>query len=140
MNNKRIESFMRFFIKLILLASIFTFGLFNYKLISINGGFKIASTNANIESNSYKLLSYLQGIYYYKNPFSDDYIVILETDTALAIYTMTEPELQTVMIFQVFDSNLEPKAIGVVPWYIFLIAGIIVLLIPFGRKKKNPPS
>ena len=129
---------MKKFIKLLLIILLAIIALWNYKIISFNGGFKFINTNNQdipIEEQI-KELTNIEGIYYYKNPFnSEEYVVVLETKDKLYLDNCNEDELKVLEISGAIIKNIKPQAISIFPWWGYGIIFLVILVLPTKKRK-----
>ena len=126
----------RFFIKLALIVVVLAIGVWNYKLVSFNGGIKFPSEAPATFSDSIKELTNIQKIYYYNNPFGEDYVTIIETDEHLYLSTATQEELNLIDIAGIFASDLKPQSVTIIPWYVYLIVVLVIAFFPRLKRRK----
>ncbi len=142
------------FLKLILIIVITLFALFNYRFISFDKG--ISKTNMDNMSVT-EVLTTITGITkieYYQRPFmvdrsnennrpsnyqQDDYIyrVYIVTNNDAYLLTATQDDINAFKTLGIFNKTIQPNKITPIPYYVEIIIGILILIIPFGRPKKK---
>lgn len=131
---------MRLFIKFILLVAITLFALSNYRLFNFGSGCSRSSINSD---NSFKetfieALS-VEKIEYYKRtlPYGDYiYRVYLETDNSGYLLNATAEDIAAIRLIGQ-TGIIEVSEIIIVPFYVEIIIGFIILIIPFGSRRKE---
>ena len=143
-------------LKLIILIILTLFTLFNYRFISLDKGI----SKTNIEDMSIEeflsTATNITGIEYYQRPFMDgeppsdiaprpsnlqyyDYmyrIYIVTNDDAYLIKA-TKYDIKAMQTLGLFSQTLKPNKINPIPYYVEIIIGFLVLIIPFGHAKKK---
>lgn len=145
----------QFLLKLILLTIITLFALFNYRFISFDKG--ISKTNMDDKSVRQVLstVADITKVEYYKRPFMDgkpsngsqrpsnyqpyDYIyrVYIVTNNEAYLLKATEDDIEAFQTLGIFSKTLKPNKINPIPYYIEIIIGFLILVIPFGIPKKK---
>ena len=126
----------RFFIKLALIVVVLAIGVWNYKLVSFSGGIKFPSEAPATFTDTIKELTNIQKIYYYNNPFGEDYVTIIETDEHLYLSTATQDELNVIDFAGIFASDLKPQPVTIIPWYVYLIVVLVIAFFPRLKRRK----
>ena len=145
------------FLKLIIIVLIVLFALFNYKFISFDKG--ISKTSAENMSVS-EVLTTVTGIVkveYYERPFmkkikeSEDsvsrpgnyqyydytYRVYIVTNNEAYLLNATQDDIDAFNILGIFSKTIKPNKISPIPYYVEIIVGFLILVIPFGIPKKE---
>ena len=151
---------MRVFIKLVLLTAIVLFAFFNYRYISFDKGISKTSFEDKGVLETLQTVSGIQKVEYYKKPFakesqpdkssraassqdsgsaSDEYIykVYIVTNEDAYLLDATEDDIAAFSLMGVFSSKLQPVKVKPIPFYVEIIVGLVVLIIPFGRRSKK---
>ena len=127
-------------IKVVVLLGILIFAFCNYRIITFGRG---SSVTAISQNGSYDLtlpetLSIDKIEYYRQTIPSGDYTykVYFETSEAGYLLDATDSDITAI---ELLDSSgaIEADEITIVPFYVDIILGILVLIIPFGIKRKN---
>ena len=128
---------MKKLIKLALLVGIVLFALINYRIFSFNKG--IHKTDLEDKSIS-KIISSLANIqkveYYEKTIPSEEFthkVYILTSEDAY-LFDATENDINIIKGLSILSKN-KPEKISPIPFYVEIIAGIIVIATPFGKKE-----
>ncbi len=134
------HSFLFFFIKLILLVCIITFTLWNYRLFEINKGWSIVEINNNSSySEVIDLITDIEKIEYFKVPHScndDNYKIHISTSTKSYLFNATENDINFLNhVNGIISTKLKPKSVTVIPFYVEIIVGLLIIFIPFGKKR-----
>ena len=147
---------MRIFIKIVLIAALVLLIFFNYKYISFDKGISKQDIETKNVTEFLQTLSNIKSVQYYKKTFTkperngpsgqrpsnyQDYdykykIYIVTTQEAYLL-DATQDDIDSFNIMGVFSSNLQPELIKPIPFYIEIILALIILVIPFGRKKSE---
>lgn len=137
---------MRFLIRLIiklgLLAVLVCFALINYRFLSLDKGWSIVEINNNdtVSTVASLITSPPTKIEYYKKTISTneyDYKVHIVTKDNNYLFDATEQDIQTLDFLGIFANNIKPEKITPIPFYVEIVLGVIILIIPFGRKSKS---
>ena len=130
---------MKFFIKLVLLVCVIFFALFNYRIVSFNKGFSKQSFE---DKSILEVLTTLTGItrveYYSKTIPSGDfkYRVYIVTNDDAYLLNATQSDIDAFNTLGIFSNKLKPNKVTPIPFYVEIIVGIVILVIPFGKRKK----
>lgn len=144
----------QYLLKLILLIIIVLFALFNYKFISFDKG--ISKTNMDNMSVRQALttITNITKIEYYHRPFMKgrdnsvpqpsnyqpyDYIyrVYIVTNNEAYLLKATQDDIDAFNTIGIFSKSLKPNKITPIPYYIEIIIGFLILVIPFGIPKQK---
>ena len=139
---------MRFFIKLVLLAGILVFALWNYRVISFDKGISKTSFEDKDVIEVLTTLTDITKVEYYKNPFeyedsdSSDkpnyiYNVYIETTKDAYLLGATQEAVDIFSGASLINRKYTPNKITPIPYYVYIIVGVIILVIPFGRRKRR---
>ena len=142
---------MRVFIKLILLSIITIFALFNYRVLNFDKGFSKTNLNNMGVVEVLTTVSNIEKVEYYKMPFmsennspdrpsyyqSFDYIyrVYIVTSEDAYLLGATADDIRAFKTLGIFSKNLSPNKITPIPYVVEIIAGLILICIPFGKRK-----
>ncbi len=127
-------------LKLLLVLAISVFGLINYRLFSFDKG--ISKTNMEDQTLTQALttLTSIQKIEYYESPIKDGeytHIVYIVTSEDAYLFKATQNEIDAFKFLGIFSSKMQPEKISPIPFYIEIILIIVILAVPFGRKKQS---
>ncbi len=128
---------MKGFIKLILLVIIVGFALINYRIFTFTKGF---SKREMEDKNLTEVISTITGINkieYYKKTIADDkyiYNVFIETNTDAYLLSATQEEIDSFSVLSIFSEKLKPEKISPIPFYVEIVLGLLILIIPFGKR------
>ena len=132
---------MKFIIKTILLISLTLFALIDYRCLSIEKGWSIVEVNNKESITAVRFIESIPTkIEYYKKTINNgeyDYKVYIETNDKNYLFDATYEQIQTLDVIGLFAKDIKPKEIKPIPFYIEIIVGFIILIIPFGKKSKN---
>ncbi len=148
---------MKIFIKILLLAAIAVFALFNYRIISFDKGISKTSMENMSVIEVLKTVTDISKVEYYQMPFTArveygtetnrpanyqpaDYIyrVYIVTSEEAYLLKATQDDIDAFKTLGLFSKNLKPNKISPIPYFVEIIVGVVILFIPFGRKKKKP--
>lgn len=131
-------------IKFILVIILFFCFTINYKYISFNGGFKtVLSTftykqpnQTNDIVNNINFIADIENIYYYKTAFNKNkYNLIIETENnGLLLQKTSYEDLLILKLSGELLNNIKPKAVTIIPWWLYLIGLIVIIVFPTKRK------
>lgn len=139
---------MKFLIKLLLIAGIVVFGLWNYRILTFEKGISKTEFENKSVIETLSTLSNITKVEYYKRTLvkensdsstQDDYIynVYIETTTDAYLLGATQEAVNMFDSLGVFKKSLTPNKITPVPFYVEIILAVIILIIPFGRRKRR---
>lgn len=129
-----------FLIKLLLIGCVITFALFNYRRLNFTNGWSKSEINSNMSmSEAVLTLTSISKIEYYDTaPFpitSNKYKLYVETSQKNYLLSASQKEINALTVAGVLADNIKPKKITPIPYYVEIIACLIVLAIPFGIRK-----
>lgn len=146
----------KLFIKLILLLILTLFALFNYRFISFNKGISKTKMDNNMSiTEILTTVTSINKIEYYKRPFmngrdknsphqpsnyqSYDYIyrVYIVTNNEAYLLKATQDDINAFNTIGIFSQSFKPNKISPIPYYVEIIIGFIILIIPFGKRKSK---
>ena len=125
----------RFLIKFVLIIVVIYCGLSSYKLVI---GTKTAFGNEQqVTLQTVRNLATLQNIYYYGR--NNNYTVIVETSNTIYRLKATQAEITALKVAGFFVAPVRPKAIRPIPWWIFGIVCVIIVLfrVPKSMRKEQ---
>ncbi len=137
---------MKVFIKLVLLAAITLFALFNYRILNFDKGISKTSMEDKSVTEVLTTVAGITKVEYYKLPFAsedsdslEDYIynVYIVTNNDAYLLKATKADITAFNTLSIFSKNLKPNKIKPIPFYVEIILGIIIIFIPFGRRKNK---
>lgn len=143
----------KFFLKLILLVIITLFALFNYKFISFEKGISKTSMDNMSVSEALTTVTGITKVEYYQRPFMKgrdkngyypsnyqpyDYIyrVYIVTNNDAYLLLATQDDINAFNTLSIFSKTLKPNKIAPIPYYVEIIIGLLIIFIPFGKRKK----
>ena len=132
---------MKLLLKILLVCSIIVFAFFNYKFITFSQGIsKPSHEDMSVQQVLNTELEIVKVRYYKKTiaPRSDsdksDYIyrMLIETEDVAYLLDATQADIDSI------DPDLNVRKAIVIPFYVEIILGLVVMLVPFGpiRRKK----
>lgn len=144
-------------LKFFLLLIIVLFALFNYKFISFDKGISKTSMENMSVREVLTAVTGITNVEYYEMPFmkkikesndsvhrpsnyqSYDYIyrVYIVTNNDAYLLKATQDDIDAFNVLGIFSKTLKPNKITPIPYYVEIIIGFLVLVIPFGRPKKE---
>lgn len=131
---------MKVIIKLILLAAIVIFALTNYRLFSFEKGFSEMSIESKNIVEAIKKISDIEKVEYYKKTIQGGeykYKIYIETKDDAYLLDAKQEDVDALDTLGILINNLKPEKVSPIPFYFEIIAGVIVLAIPFGKKEKD---
>ena len=137
---------MRTLVKILVVFAILVFALFNYRFLTFSQGISQHNFEDQSVLEAMQTLSNIKTVQYYHKTFvskSDDdksqyiYRVYLETDDAAYLLDATQDDIDMFETLGIFNSKLQPKKITPIPFYVEIVVSIIVLILPFGRRRKK---
>ena len=133
--------FARFILKLVLLLCIACFALVNYRLLSFDNGWSIVEVNGKSTVESESLLRYVPTkIEYYKRPFCNEercYKVYIVTNEKNFLLDASIEEINALSFVGMLSERLQPQKVTPVPFYAEIILAVVILIVPFGGRKKK---
>lgn len=130
-----------FLIKLTLIAALTIFALYNYRFLSFDKGWSNFSINKNEDISAIvNIKSTPTKVEYYKKTFSNNeyiYRIFISTNEENYLLHARQYDIDNLDLIANFDKNIKPNLIKPIPFYVEIIIGLIILIIPFGRKNKN---
>ncbi len=130
---------MKHLIKFILVVAIVVFALVNHRIFSFEKGFSETSMEGKNVTEVISVLTGIKKVEYYEKTIKDGYTykVYIVTNKDAYLLDATQEDIDGFSVLGVFKGNLKPEKISPIPFYIDIIAGIMILAIPFGVKGKD---
>ena len=131
---------MKIIIKLLLIAGIIVFALWNYRFLTFNKGFSKTNYENKSISQTLSTLKNINKVEYYKTVIKKDdytYNVYIETTEDAYLLKATQDDIDSFKVLGIFSNKLNPQKISPIPFYFEIIIGFIILLIPTGSKSKQ---
>ncbi len=132
---------MKFFIKLLLLGLIVTFALFNHKYISFDKGISKTDFEDKSVIGVLTTVTGVKSVQYYKKTFAREdgynYKVYIVTTGDAYLLDATDDDIKAFKTLGIFSSKFQPEKISPIPFYVEVIVGFLVLVIPFGKKSSH---
>ena len=133
---------MRGFIKAVLIFAIALFALFNYRFLTFSQGISKPNYDDMSALEVLKEATEIKTVQYYKKTVSsksseNNYRIYIETADEGYLLDATEDDIAALDGLSVFNSNLKPRKVIIVPFYVEIIVGFIILILPFGRARKK---
>ena len=129
---------MKAFIKFLLLIFLVVFAFINHRFYSFNKG--LSKLKFEDSFSSYiKTAVDIQKVEYYTriaNNYEYKYNVYIETSEEAYLFKATQDDIDGFKFLGIFSSKLQPQKVSPIPFYLYIIAGIVVLAIPTGKKKE----
>ena len=124
---------MRTFINVILIFTIVVFALFNYQFITFSNG--ISKPNYDDMTALEAVQNHSESInsvaYYKKTLSKDTYRVLIKTDEAAYLLDASKGDIDAI------SATVKARKVFVVPFYVEVALGLLVLILPFGRPIKK---
>ncbi len=135
-------SWLAIIIKLLLMVAIFVFALCNYRYYSFSKGYSTVAIN---DDDTFDIeivvdvLANLEEVEYYKKTISTDeyeYRIYFTTTSRAYLFDATDDDITALKLLA--KTNLfEVNEVFVVPFYVDIIVGLIILFLPFGKRRKR---
>jgi len=131
----------KFFIKLLLIGGIIIFALFNYRVLSIDKGVSLRSTDDTL-SAVLNTATGVRKVEYYNNPFAkrdspEKYNMYIVTNQEAYLISATQANLNMYQTVGSAHANYMPNKITPIPFWVEIIVGIIILIFPHRWKKQK---
>ncbi len=142
---------MKFLIKLLLIAGLAVFALWNYRVLSFDKG--ISKTDNYLKGDSAQVDQFLENIFdvnkieYYDTPFKENnpqspdsqivYKVYVVTSADAYLLDATQNDIDDINLLSKINDKYKPNKITPIPFYVEIILAFIILVIPFGRRKRR---
>lgn len=130
----------RLFIKLLLITGIIFFALWNYRIFSFYKGFSKSEVNNYTVSEAVVMLNNIEKIEYYEKIVKSDeskYKVYIITSEDAYLMNASQDDIENIKSLSIFSEDVKPQKFTPIPFYVEIIVGLIILVIPFGRLKKK---
>lgn len=127
---------MKKLIKLVLIIAIIMFALYNYRVFSFKKGFSKTSLESKSFNEFISKLTGIEKVEYYSTSDSSYKVYILTNGDAYLVDAKQE-DIDTFSTLGIFSKSLKPEKFSPIPFYFEIIACIVILFIPIGKKKKQ---
>lgn len=135
------KTFIIFIVKLALILGIACFALTDLRFFSFDKGFSATNVDNQQSVSAIKLIENAPiKVEYYKKPIVDneyEYLIYIVTKDKNYLLNINYNDIETLTFLGFFVNNVKPKEIYPVPFYVELILGFLVLIIPFGSRKRS---
>ena len=131
---------MKRIIKLLLLVGVVLFALIDYRIFSFDNGFSKTSMADKTFGEFITTLTDIEKVEYYKKTINDDknpYSVYIVTNNENYLLDATKEDIETFGVLGIFSDKLKPEKIEPTPFYVEIIIGVLILLIPTKKKKSK---
>lgn len=130
--------FMKALIKAILIVAIACFALCNYRLLSFSKGFSKFELDCSNAEEAITALVSINKIEYYDVPLPNEqpYIIFVETADNNYLFRIDSDGISALSAAGLFAKNVRPQKISPVPFWIEIIIALVIIFIPFGRRKR----
>ena len=133
------HTFLKFIVKFVLIIGLVFFAFTNYRLFSFDKGWVTVSINNRENISAVSLINSIPTkIEYYKKTVKTngyDYKIYIETNKDNYLFDATEKDIQTLDILGIFSTNIKPQKVTPIPFYVKIIIGFLIIIIPFGKRK-----
>lgn len=130
-----------FIVKTVFILGLILFSFINYRCFSIDKGWSTTALNFDETISAAKLIDSIPTkIEYYEKTIKNNeynYKIYIETNDKNYLFDATYESIQTFDIIGIFAKDIKPQKITPIPFYIEMIIGFFVLIIPFGKKQTN---
>lgn len=131
----------RFILKLLLLLGLAVFALVNYRYLSFDKGWSNFGENSNGSFTAESFYDYIPTkIEYYEKTIKNneyDYRIFIKTNGGNYLFEATAQDITALEALGMIVPTFRPQQITPIPFYVEIILGIIILVLPFGRKRKQ---
>ena len=130
---------MRFLIKLALIGALVVFALVNYRIYSFEKGLSKTKMGDKSFVEVVSTIAGIEKVEYYENGSTSNeniYNVYIVTHDDAYLFRASEKDMTVFKVAGLFSDKISPEKISPIPFYVEIIAGVIILLLPFGKKKK----
>lgn len=130
---------MKFIIKLLLIVAVAGFALWNYRIFTFNKGLSKTEISTDLKTTISTLVGIEKIEYYEKTIKSENYThrVYVATQNGGFLFDSTQAEIEGLNLVGIFANSLKPEQIAIIPFYVEIIVGVAILVIPFGKRKKR---
>ncbi len=138
-NTKSNHIFLKLIIKLLFIVALVFAALINYRIYTVGVGFTTRKFDKKNFSDVIYEFTGIEKIEYYKKTIPNGeltYTVFISTRGDNYLCGASEDEIKYLKIVGT-TLNVPTKKVTIVPFYVEIIAGIIILIIPFGRRRRN---
>lgn len=129
----------RLFFKLLIITGIIFFALWNHRFFSFYKGFSKSNYQDYSITTTLTSLNNIEKVEYYEKVVKSDesqYKVYILTTDDVYLLDASQDDIDAMQNLTIFNDNNKPRKFAPVPFYVETIIGFIILVIPFGRKKK----
>ncbi len=130
---------LKLFIKLLLITGIIFFALWNHRFFSFYKGFSKGNYEDYNVTQTLIMLNNIEKVEYYEKVVKSEdsqYKVYILTKGDAYLLDASQDEIDSMNNLAMFAEN-KPNKFRPVPFYVEVIVGFIILIIPFGRRKKK---
>lgn len=135
------KTFVIFLIKIILTLGIVCFALIDYRYFSFDKGFSKTEIENENSIDAVKLIeSAPLSVEFYKNtiPTSGyEYSLFISTKDKNYIFQVDYEDIKGLNAIGYFFRDVKPEEITPIPFYVEIVVGFLILIIPFGHKQKE---
>lgn len=130
---------MKYIIKLVLVIAIAVFALWNYRIFTFDKGISKTEMNGDITSTISTLIGIEKIEYYEKTIKSEEHThrVYIATKDEGFLFDANQTEIDALNVAGFLSNNLKPQSITIIPFYVEIIVGVAIIIIPFGRRKRR---
>ncbi len=133
---------MRIFLKILILSAITLFALFNYRILSFDKGISKTSMGNQSVVETLSTITGIKKVEYYRmpsagEPSDNSYRVYIVTNHDAYLLSANKNDIDAFNSLGIFSSNLRPNKVTPIPYYVEIIVGIVILFIPFGKRKNK---
>lgn len=128
----------RFLGKLFIILILALFTVVNYRYFSFTKGISKSDMNDKTFIEQVEALTNIEKVEYYSKTFADGdkkYNVYVVTNKEAYLFSATEDDLKELKVWLKVATNVQPESVFVIPFYVEIICGVIVLFFPKLRKR-----
>lgn len=131
---------LKLFIKLLLITGIIFFALWNYRFFSFYKGFSKSNYEDYSVATTLITVQNIEKVEYYEKIVKSDEnhfkVYILTSDDAYLL-DASQDDIDAMQNLAIFSGDNKPQKFKPIPFYVEVIVGFLILVIPFGRRKKK---
>lgn len=131
---------LKLFIKLIFITVIVFFALWNHRFFSFYKGFSKQNYEDYDITTTLITVQNIEKVEYYekviKSADSEYKVYILTSDDAYLL-DASQDDIDNIQTLTIFNEDNKPQKFKPIPFYVEIIVGFIILIMPLGWKKKK---
>lgn len=128
----------RFLGKLFIILILAFFTVINYRYFSFTKGISKFDMNDKTFIEQVEALTNIEKVEYYSKVIADGdkkYNVYVVTNKDAYLFSATENDITALSVTGYFANNVKPQKVTVIPFYVEIICGVVVLFFPKLKRK-----